>query len=251
MSGHLPKTRNEEIKSPRTDQYSFWEEEILRKITTGVQQNRIYNDKVFSGNNIVCCMYKKDKRCFGGHKPSRLIIALSLINIPGIIFNSWMVQDAFGPSNYHIYLIVGVILQVVSSVTLLITGLTDPGIIPKNYFDNRALKQIYPKFHNPERPGFQKVFYLQPQVNCSIGGNAFMGKLKFCEFCNIFRPLRTSHCHECNNCVLTFDHHCVWLGTCIGRRNYSIFFVFITTLLAFIAYMLVGCLLVFVDSFNE
>ena len=54
-----------------------------------------------------------------------------------------------------------------------------------------------------------------------------MSKLKFCETCNVFRPLRTSHCHDCNNCVLGFDHHCKWLGTCIGKRNYSFFFIFV------------------------
>lgn len=131
---------------------------------------------------------------------------------------------------------------------MLVTGLTDPGIIPKNYFDNKALKQIYPKFHNTTRNAGNKVFYLHTQVNCGIGGNAFVTKLKFCEFCNIFRPLRTSHCHECNNCVLTFDHHCVWLGTCIGRRNYTAFFFFVTVLATFVSFMLVASTFALIDS---
>jgi hypothetical protein len=82
------------------------------------------------------------------------------------------------------------------------------------------------------------VYYLNTQQNCSIGGNAHLYKLKYCESCNVFRPLRTSHCHDCNNCVMGFDHHCVWLGTCIGKKNYTVFFHFVTVTLVYIVYIL-------------
>ena len=34
---------------------------------------------------------------------------------------------------------------------------------------------------------------------------------------------RTKHCGRCNKCVHDFDHHCVFLNTCIGGRNYVSF----------------------------
>ncbi|KAI5581969.1 hypothetical protein POPTR_007G060100v4 [Populus trichocarpa] len=42
-----------------------------------------------------------------------------------------------------------------------------------------------------------------------------------------FTPPRAKHCHDCDKCVLQFDHHCVWLGTCIGRGNHCRFWWYI------------------------
>ena len=56
-------------------------------------------------------------------------------------------------------------------------------------------------------------------------------QMRYCDTCNIFRPpTRCSHCYTCEACVMGFDHHCVWLGTCIGARNYSPFIMFIFSL---------------------
>ena len=57
-----------------------------------------------------------------------------------------------------------------------------------------------------------------------------MSQLKYCFTCEIYKPFRSTHCHVCNNCIHGFDHHCMWLGTCIGGGNYVDFLLYIMCL---------------------
>ena len=58
-----------------------------------------------------------------------------------------------------------------------------------------------------------------------IRGRKF--KVKLCSTCHFFRGINVSHCKKCDNCVENFDHHCPWLGNCIGKNNYRYFFIFL------------------------
>jgi len=64
--------------------------------------------------------------------------------------------------------------------------------------------------------------------------NARLTKIKYCATCDIYRPPRAVHCGICNCCIERLDHHCPWLGTCVGKRNYKYFIIFISLLAALV-----------------
>ncbi|OQU99993.1 hypothetical protein CLAIMM_05556 [Cladophialophora immunda] len=53
------------------------------------------------------------------------------------------------------------------------------------------------------------------------------GAPRFCKKCHTPKPDRTHHCSTCKRCVLKMDHHCPWLSTCLGLRNYKAFVLFL------------------------
>ena len=53
----------------------------------------------------------------------------------------------------------------------------------------------------------------------------------FCPYCLVQKTYRSLHCLVCQRCIEEFDHHCFWVGNCIGKRNYTLFFAFLIYIL--------------------
>lgn len=58
---------------------------------------------------------------------------------------------------------------------------------------------------------------------------------KLCLKCETHVGFRSKHCGVCSRCTAEFDHHCIWLNNCVGKRNYRWFFVTICQIEAVVA----------------
>jgi hypothetical protein len=65
-----------------------------------------------------------------------------------------------------------------------------------------------------------------------------------CDYCQATQPRDGAHCLDCGVCVAGYDHHCVWMGTCIGASNAKQFVRFNLCWLAFLGYAVVWVSLV-------
>ncbi|WOL11492.1 putative protein S-acyltransferase 7 [Canna indica] len=154
-----------------------------------------------------------------------LFLTIFLIVAPVSLFCLFVARKLMDDFSHNLgiaIMVVAIAFTLYDLSLLLITSSRDPGIVPR-------------RSHPPELTNFG--------VNSEVGGiqtpqlhlprtmdvivNGVTVKTKYCDTCMLYRPPRCSHCSVCDNCVERFDHHCPWVGQCIGLRNYRFFYMFI------------------------
>ncbi|KAL9246052.1 hypothetical protein vseg_019635 [Gypsophila vaccaria] len=201
-------------------------------LSSGSGGFRVYQS--WKGSNI----FLLQGRLIFGPDVRSLFLTIFLIAAPVAVFCVFVAQKLM-----HVYahnsgisiLVVVVVLTVYDLVLLLMTSGRDPGIIPRNA-------------HPPEPEGYdgsadngvQTPQLRLPRIK-EVDVNGIPVKIKYCDTCMLYRPPRCSHCSICNNCVERFDHHCPWVGQCIGLRNYRFFFMFVSTTTILCIYVFAFC----------
>ncbi|XP_021958274.1 uncharacterized protein LOC110854184 isoform X3 [Folsomia candida] len=127
--------------------------------------------------------------------------------------------------------ILGIFMFLTVIVSMLKTTFSDPGIIPRASQQEAEYMERCYATNNVGRP---------PPRTKDVIVNGQTLKVKYCFTCKMFRPPRASHCGVCDNCVDRFDHHCPFLGNCIGKRNYRHFYAFVLSL-SFLCVFVLSC----------
>ena len=159
--------------------------------------------KLYGNNKLWCKLF-----CISGPQYYNIFFAFILISLPNACL-LYIYIRAYSQISILYQIIISFFLYIIEIIMMILGGCTDPGILPRHPND---------LYYNTNRPLLHTV----------LNGNKII--LAFCYSCSMYRPPRTSHCSVCDNCVERFDHHCLWLGTCIGKRNYRYFFCLLISL---------------------
>lgn len=149
-----------------------------------------------------------------------------MVVVPSVV---WQISvGTWYTERYNMFFsVLGGMLACASLVLLLATAFSDPGIMPRQRDFTEQFDHATGAWRSKQPPRYYDTI---------LRGHPT--KLKYCVTCNIYRPPRCTHCSVCENCVERFDHHCPWIGNCVGKRNYWLFYSFVSATGSLNAYSL-------------
>ncbi|GMH43294.1 hypothetical protein BSKO_11216 [Bryopsis sp. KO-2023] len=159
--------------------------------------------QVWQGNERFFC----GGRCIAGPNWKALLGTTTLILGPLVVFLVFVGPVLRREVNIAIP-IVGGFLGLAALFFLFRTGCMDPGILMRQEPDE--------EYHSGRKNKTKEEI---------VNGHRVL--VRYNETCHFYQPPRAHHCSVNDNCIEKFDHHCPWVGTTIGRRNYRWFLLFI------------------------
>ena len=126
-------------------------------------------------------------------------------------------------------IIIPIVFNIVELVIIWICGTIDPGIMNRN----------------------NKFCFRGDDTCIKLVHKGFYKETKVCKTCYIVKPFRSHHCNDCGNCIYNFDHHCPWIGGCVGGRNYVYFFTFLCLFNINNIFIAVFCIIHIIYSYKD
>lgn len=166
------------------------------------ENQKINSSNILSGNGNVK-FYCNNKRIIGQFNFA-LILTYFLILIPTILFYSIILPNFTIQFNIALYIIT-ILSLIFDLITLYDVSSSPPGYLKKDII-------TFEEFQNR-----QEIIIIKDNEI----------ELKYCETCKNIRKLRSFHCNICGYCIDKHDHHCPWVGNCIGKDNIKKFFLFL------------------------
>ena len=188
------------------------------ELYNNINKKLITKIKDWQGDNYI---YLKGKILMGPCSFRPTLLSLVSISIPVFLFFFFNSNFLINKISIIIPFIIGII-YIITVILLIIAAFCDPGIIFRFPLEKNIIE---------DRKEY-KIFQL-----------GYIKRYKFCSTCLIMRPNRSTHCGDCNNCVEKFDHHCPWIGSCVGKRNYKYFYFFLFFLNSLICLIIIFCLI--------
>jgi len=104
------------------------------------------------------------------------------------------------------------ILFLIDVIAYIRAAMTHPGVIPNE-------KEWLQQDGEDESEGSS----MQEHINETKRS----GQRRYCKWCEKYKPDRCHHCRVCRQCILKMDHHCPWIGNCVGFKNHKYFLLVI------------------------
>ncbi|KAL7551695.1 hypothetical protein ACHAWF_015269 [Thalassiosira exigua] len=176
------------------------------------------------------------------------VCCLGLLTIATIYFASKAYHNV-GPISG----ITCMLFYIIAVVSLGLVSCSDPGVVkPRGGVDGRGGRNSYagvPMMDVSASRGWRYCDLCRRTVACFFSEHFYLAVIFTSSYTplplthkssiSVFQPPDAVHCAECGVCIEGYDHHCPWMGTCIGKRNFTAFMTFNVTWLLYLFYAII------------
>lgn len=209
---------------------------IIRQMKEKEKDNYLYGNyikiiKPCKCGNVYCFLYINNYPLFTIGPQYYYPIILFIFNNTLFILAFIYVYNKY---NSYFFKIMGVFVLIIVNLSQIYTCVLNEGIPKRIWFlSNKIINYLIE----------DEIFYNEFNTN----------KYQICRKCNILidKSLKIVHCDICNLCCEFYDHHCPWVGKCIGKNNILSFKIFILSNLIFIFYNIILSIILFIIKYNK